>query len=280
VSHLLGIRARLRSLFSRRTSDSRMNEEFRFHLDMEAEANERRGMTSDEARRRALLAFGGADRHREEMRDGRGARWAHDVIADVRYALRTLRRAPGLAIAAAVTLGLGIGVNGLVFSTVNGLLFRPIPTAQPDRLVALFGLHEQTGQADGLGYEEFLDYREKSGVFAGLAAQTELPLNVKASDAADVMWGAMVTEDFFSVLGLAPAVGRFFDGSTPGADPYAVLSWDSWQARFDGTPVSWRARCGSTALRSRSSAWRRKAFTACARSDSGRRYGFRSACTT
>src|SRR6185503_3584177 len=117
MSRFKGFVARARSVFGVRSSEARMEEEIEFHVEMEAKrlADAQR-IPIDEARRRALVAFGGLDRQREEMRDGRGARWFDDLGADLRYALRGMRRSPGFAIAVALTLGVGIGVNGLVFS--------------------------------------------------------------------------------------------------------------------------------------------------------------------
>jgi predicted permease len=219
-----------------------MEEEFRFHLDMETARLVREGVAPDEARRRTLAAFGGLDRQRETMRDERGARWLHDLGADLRYALRAMRRSPGYATAVALTLGLGIGVNGMTAGYVNALLFRPIPAPEPEQLVALFTRNTRTGGAHQLGYRDYQDFRD-SGVFAGLAGASGVPLNVvvasaSRSAAADMVWGEMVTENYFSVLGMAPAAGRFFreTDAPQGANPFVVLSYDSWRRRFQLDP--------------------------------------------
>src|SRR5207237_4238704 len=138
VSWLKGLSARARSLFGSRASEARMEEEFRFHVEMETKRLVGEGITANEARRQALVTFGGLDRHREEMRDGRGARWLGDLTSDLRYALRAMRRSPGFAVAVALTLGVGIGVNGMIFGYVNSILFRPLPVSDPQQLVALF----------------------------------------------------------------------------------------------------------------------------------------------
>jgi predicted permease len=220
-----------------------MEEEFRFHLDMETARLVREGLSPDAARRRALASFGGVDRHREAMRDERGARWFDDLGADLRYALRGMRRSPGFALAVALTLGVGIGVNGIVVGYVNAILFRPIPAPAPERLVALFLRNTRTGAAGQLGYDEYLDYRDRSGVFAGLAGVKEAPLNVvvpsaAGSGAGDMMWGEMVTENYFTVLGMRPAAGRFFQptDAPQAANALVVLSYECWHRRFQGDP--------------------------------------------
>jgi putative ABC transport system permease protein len=240
MSRLKGLAARVRSVFGARASEQRMEEEFAFHVEMEAKrlvATERLGI--DEARRRALVSFGGLDTHRESMRDERGTRWFADFGADVRYALRTMCRAPGFAIAVALTLGIGVGVNGLVFSYVDALLFRPIPAREPERLVALFNLDPTMRRPTEVAYEDYLDFRDKSDVFDGLAGMTGVPLNLVvpgSSSAADMVWGEMVTENFFTVLGMRPALGRLFstNDAPAGSNPLAVLSHESWMRRFGG----------------------------------------------
>lgn len=217
-----------------------MEEEFDFHVDMETtRLVEREGLSPAEARRRALVSFGGRDTHREEMRDGRGARWLDDLIIDVRYALRAMRRAPGFAIAVALTLGVGIGVNGIIFGAVDAMLFRPLPVQDPSRLVALFNVDTKSKQSFTVAYEDYADFRDKSGAFDGLAATTDMPLNLVvpwSAAAADMVWGAMVTENFFTVLAMRPAIGRFFTAADApqGANPFAVLSYDCWRSRFAG----------------------------------------------
>jgi len=239
MSRWLGIKSLLRSAIRPSAGAARASEEFRFHLDMETERNIQRGMSRDDARRAAVLAFGGVDRHVEEMRDGRGARWAADMWADVRYAARTLMRSPGFVLTATITLGLGVGANGLVFGTVDGLLFRPMPVERSDRLVALYGLREPSGHAETVAYEDYLDYRDKSGAFADLAVSTGTPLNFQSAASADMVWGDMVSENYFTVLQMRPALGRFFAHATAASptDPVVVLSYDSWQHRFAGDPT-------------------------------------------
>ncbi len=239
MSRVRGVLARLRAVFRPSDAESRMEEEFRFHLDMEQARLVRDGLPPDAARRQALATFGGLDAHRETMRDERGARWLDDLGADLRYALRAMRRSPGYALAVALTLGLGIGVNGMVVGYVNALLFRPIPARAPDQLVALFQRDTRTGRIGALGYEDYLDYRERSGAFADLAAMTGVPLNAaipgaSGSVAGDMLWGETVTENYFSVLGMTPVVGRFFQATDApqGANPFVVLSYDCWRRRF------------------------------------------------
>jgi putative ABC transport system permease protein len=239
MSLLRGLLARARSLLGARTSEARMEEEFEFHLEMETKRLAANGLAPREARRRALVAFGGLDRHREEMRDGRGTRLLADFAADVRYALRVMRRSPGFVAAVAITLGVGVGVNGIVFGYVDSILFRPMPVPNANQLVGVFALDTRSGSPGLLAYEDYVDFRDRSAAFAGLAGATGVPLNlVDAANgsAADMVWGEMVTENYFSVLGMQPALGRLF--STPdapqGADPLVVLSYDSWKQRFRG----------------------------------------------
>jgi predicted permease len=240
MSRFKGFIARARSRFGGRSAESRMEEEFQFHVEMEtARLIEREGLPRGEARRRALVSFGGMDTHREEMRDGRGARWLGDTIADVRYALRAMRRAPGFALAVALTLGIGIGVNGIIFSTVDAILFRPIPAPNPSRLVALFNVDAKSKQPFSMAYDDYVDFNERSGVFDGLAAMSDMPLNLAvpgSSAGGDMVWGQLVSENFFTVLAMRPAAGRFFTAADApqGANPFAVLSYDCWRSRFSG----------------------------------------------
>ncbi len=173
------------------------------------------------------------------MPDGRLGAWLGDLGADVRFALRAMRRSPGYALAVALILGVGIGVNGIVAGYVNAVLFRPIPARAPDQLVALFQRDTRTGRIGELGYGDYVDYRERSGAFADLAAMSGVPLNVaipgaSGAVAGDMVWGEMVTENYFTVLGMTPAAGRFFQptDAPQGANPFVVLSYECWRERF------------------------------------------------
>jgi hypothetical protein len=214
VSRLQGLAARLRAVLRPGEAEARMEEEFRFHVEMETARLVREGVAPDAARRRALLAFGGLDAHREAMRDERGARWLDDLGADVRYALRAMRRRPGFAVAVTLTLGVGIGVNGMIAGYVNAILFRPIPARAPEQLVALFQRNERTGTVGELAYDDYLDYRDRSGAFADLAGMAGVPLNVAipgASGAAagDMLWGEMVTKTISACSTWAPPPAGF-----------------------------------------------------------------------
>src|SRR5262245_35326911 len=238
-----GLAARARSMLRPGDAEARLDEEFRFHLETETEHLIRQGVPPAEARRRARLAFGAIHGHREAMRDGRGARWFDDLGADVRYALKAMRRHPGFTLAATLTLGLGIGVNGIVFGYVNTLLFRPVPAQAPEELAALFTRDARTGNTGGFGYDDFVDFRDRSGTFAGLAAMFGAPVNLlvphgAGSATGDMVWAEIVTEAFFTVLGTRPAIGRFFTaGDAPqGGNPFVVLSYQAWQRRFHGDP--------------------------------------------
>jgi putative ABC transport system permease protein len=243
VSHSWkGLAARARSIFRPGDAEARLDEEFRFHIDTETEHLVREGVPPAEARRRALVAFGAVEGYREAMRDERGARWFDDLRMDVRYALKAMRRHPGFLLAATLTLGLGIGVNGIVFGYVNSILFRPVPAHVPEELAALFTRDTRTGKTGAFGYDDFIDFRDRSGAFAGLAAMTGAPVNLavpqNGNAVGDMVWAEIVTEDFFQVLGMPPAIGRFFtaDDAPQGGNPFVVLSYQAWQRRFQGDP--------------------------------------------
>jgi predicted permease len=161
-----------------------------------------------------------------------------DVRADLIYAFRTIRRTPGVAITAIVSLALGIGVNALVFSVVNGLVLRPLPdVANPDRVVFV-----QTAHGPGQSYPNYIDIRDRTTAFDALGGYRVAPMSVETGSTGAQprrAWGYLVTGNYFDLLGVRPAVGRFFhaqDDMHPGEAPLAVLSYDEWMAHFDGSP--------------------------------------------
>jgi predicted permease len=240
------LRARLSLLFFRSRADWRMDEEFRFHVEMETEANLRKGHPPAEARRRALVAFGGIERHREQMREGRGSAFFDRTWRELRQAFRALRRAPAFSVTALITLALGIGSVTAIFSLVDRILVRPLPYPQADRLVSL--AHAASGlglERAGLSAGTYFHYREHARSIESLALYTEAVVNVSGGDdAAERIELAMVSPDFFDVMGLAPAEGRSFsaeeiaryDGMDFTGEVPVLLSHELWQRRFGGDP--------------------------------------------
>jgi putative ABC transport system permease protein len=228
---LQALGARLRLLFARRSAESRMDEELRFHVEMQTEANIRAGVPAAEARRRALVAFGGVERHMEALRDERGARWLEDVATDVRYALRTLGRARGFAAVAVLTLGLGIGAASGIFSIAYGILFRSLPYDEPERLVRILRTGEAERLSTSISPPNFMSVRERSRSFAEVAVYDSE--DVTLSGYGDARWleGAEVSAGFFEVVGSVPIVGRtFVEGENrPGSDGVAVISHRLWR---------------------------------------------------
>jgi putative ABC transport system permease protein len=236
---LARLAARFRALFRGRALDSELDEELRFHVEHLIADGVARGLTPDAARREALVAMGGIEQRKEECRDTRGVRLIEDYLQDIRYAARTLRSAPAFAVTAIATLTLGIGTTVAMFSVVNGVLVRPLPFPQPDRLflVALSPKNffmAQPGMAD----VTYLQFRERDQTFQHLAAFTAYKGNLTGAGDPVVLKVGDVTTEFFDALGVGPALGRTFlpaDGGQ-GREPAIVISDQLWRGRFGSDP--------------------------------------------
>ncbi|HEU4628268.1 MAG TPA: ABC transporter permease [Gemmatimonadaceae bacterium] len=238
---LRNLRRRLRALLRRGDVERELDEELRFHLELETEKNLRLGLDAAEARRRALVAFGGVERFKEEHRDGRGTRWLEDAVGDAHLAVRALRRRPALTAAAVLTLALGIGANTAIFGAVNAVILRPLPYPHPDRLVLLW---EQNPDRDW--YQQlaapanFLDWREQVHAFQAVGAYTDwLEQVTLATDAGPrLAHASTVAGDFFAALGVRPLLGRTLGAADAWtAPPVAVVSHALWRDVLGADPA-------------------------------------------
>jgi len=225
----------LRHALGRTVMERDMAEELAFHLDARAADLEARGLTRDAARRQARLEFGGVEAYKEDCRQARGLRLLDDLRGDLRYAIRTLRRTPTFTLTAIVSLALGIGVNTIVFSVVNALVLKPLPVERPQDVVFL-----QTNRGfPSQSFPNYRDLRDQNVSFAGLVGYRISPINLENGAAPVRTWGYLATGNYFDVLGVKPALGRFFhqeDDLHEGDAPFAVISYDAWTTRFGADP--------------------------------------------
>lgn len=211
-----------------------MTEEFAFHREGRVQDLLKQGWTPEEAARRAQIEFGGTQRYSEECREAHRLHWFDEIGRDLRYGLRTLFKSPVFAATAIVSLALGIGMNTLVFSVFESLLLRPLPIAQPDRVVFV-----ETGSGNTHSFPNYREFRDHASAFIGLAGYRISPMDLESGENPQRIWGYLATGNYFDVLGVKPALGRFFhqeDDLRVGANPYAVLSYNAWRARFGADP--------------------------------------------
>ena len=216
-----------------RRNEKQLDSELRFHFDQLVADYVRQGMTEPEARRKANQEFGGIEQVKEECRDARRTLWLDSTLQDIRFSLRTVRKNVALTITVIATLALGIGANTAIFSVVNGVLLRGLPYAQPNRLIALFESMPQLPQASA-AYLNYLDWRRLNNTCVDLGALRWNDFNLTGAGDPERLHGRMVSASAFSVLGVAPLVGRTFtaDEDRPGGKPVAVISESLWRRRF------------------------------------------------
>jgi predicted permease len=230
---------RIREQLTRSRVADEQDEEFRFHLQMEAEKNIRLGMPPDEARRAAALAFGSKERFRAETRDSRGFILFDNLSRDTRHAARRLRRSPGFSLGAIITLGVGLGVSAGIGAIVHGVLFRDLPYRDPEDLVRVSlhtpGIPGATALYDAATYAHLT----AGSPLAGLSAsRIDDQVSVTLSDISERIVAGFVTPGTFDLLGVQPLLGRgFLPGDTAWNGSIGVLiSEELWERRLSRDP--------------------------------------------
>ena len=229
----------LGALFGSSRKDEELDEEIAFHLEEETEKNRRRGMSPEEARREALVAFGGVAQTREASREASRAVLLETILQDVRYGARTLRKSPGFAIAAVLTLALGIGANTAIFSVVHGVLLQSLPYGGGDRLVRLRVDAPGAGIQDGrFAVPELQDIRTLSRTLDGVVEYHSMFFVLLGGPEPQRVQTGVVSANYFDTLGVAPILGRTFlpGEDRRGAEAVLVLSHAYWMRAFGGDP--------------------------------------------
>ncbi|HEY6400201.1 MAG TPA: ABC transporter permease, partial [Blastocatellia bacterium] len=229
---------RLRALWRPDDIHDEISEEMRFHIELRAEENVRRGMTPEEARRKAEQQFGRLDRIKEEGYDVRGGRWLEATWQDFRYGARMLVKHPGFTLVAVFTLALGIGANTAVFTIVNAVLFRNLPFPGSDRIAYVSSFETPPGPEplEVFSYSEYLDLKERLKSFEALAAYQYGDVNLSDdTNFPERYFVARVTANTFSVIGQKPLLGRDLEpaDTQPGAPPVVLLSYRVWESRYN-----------------------------------------------
>jgi macrolide transport system ATP-binding/permease protein len=231
---------RVRSFLLREEQDRELDAEMSAHLELAIEENLGRGMSSSEARRQALLRFGGPQQAKENHREARGLPLLETLLQDLRFALRMARRSPGFALLAIFCLTLGIGANAAVFSWMEGLLFRPYPmVAHQERLVALTGTARGESDPTALSWPDFLDLRRNCKLFDAFFVTKIMGTTLSIGDRAQVATGSIVSANYFNALGVHPILGRTFEPNEDvgrSAHPVTVISYQLWKDYFGGDP--------------------------------------------
>jgi predicted permease len=241
---------RLRSLLLRPRVEEELDGELSFHLQQQIDENLAAGMSPEDARFAALRSIGGADQVKEKCRDMRGVNFVENLVRDLHYATRMLRKSPGFTAVAILSLALGIGANTAIFSLIDRVMLQSLPVRNPEQLVLLGdgrvsgtweGVRIQ-GRANMFSYPVYRDLEARNQVFSGLLAFVSYTDTVRANigrGEPELVNMKMVSGNYFAVLGVSPLLGRTLAASDDqtGANPVVVLSYAYWKRRFARDPA-------------------------------------------
>jgi len=232
---------RLVSSLRKNKLEDELDDELRFHVEMRMREFIAEGLTAEEAQYRARRLFGNQALVKERTRDMDTLDWLESLWQDLRYAGRMLRKNPGFAAVAVVTLALGIGVNTAIFSMVNALVFRKLPVPASDEMASLLRHDRTQGFDDSFSFPDFEDIRKQSaGVFRDMACTQMFQSDgFSMNGHTEPMWTNFVTSNFFQVMGIQPVLGSFFqpyEGKLASPDPVIVLGYSFWKTHLAGDP--------------------------------------------
>jgi hypothetical protein len=218
--------------FRRSQTEDEMEEELRSHIQHRADDLERSDLHRAEAERRARIEFGGHGRFKEECHEALGGNFIETLVQDVRFSIRVLRKSPGFAFVAVLTLALAIGANAVVFGILNGLILRPVDVPQPK---SLYGIERSDEDNPVESYPDYVDLRDRNRSFESLAAYRISEAGLDTGENASRVFLFQVSGNYFDALLIQPYLGRFFhatDERGPNSAPYIVLSYTYWHTHF------------------------------------------------
>jgi len=235
MKQLRALVSRFAGLFGSERRERELADEIDSHLQMHIEDNLRSGMTPEQARRDALIKFGGREPTSQAYRERGTIPLFENLIQDLRFAVRQLMKNPGFAATAIVVLALGFGASVAIFAFVEAALIKPLPYQNPTRLVSLYESMPTCPRCN-VSYQDFLDWKRRNKVFSSLEAWGYSEYQLNTSEGAEPVPGVRVTDGFFRTLGVTPILGRdFYAGEdSPGAAHSVLLSYETWQRRFGG----------------------------------------------
>jgi len=234
--------SRLRSWWKvtlrRARMESEMDAELRFHIEAHAEDLMRGGIPRHEAMRRARIEFGGIERIKEEGREARGVNFLDQLIQDLCYGLRAMRKSPGFTTVVVLTMALGIGITTSVFSVLKAVVLNPLPYQNAERLAVLWtdnakqNLHEER-----TSYPNFEDWRRQATTFADMAFCSAFTVNLTAEDEPERIIAGRTSANLFALMGVEPILGRAFTNEEEErGERLVMLSYGLWQRRFGASP--------------------------------------------
>src|SRR6267142_191115 len=231
---------RWNSWLNRRRWERQMDAEFQFHLESQINDYVEQGLSREDAESRARREFGGLDLAKEECREQRPFEWLDHLLRDFRYASRSLRKSPGFTAAAILTLALAIGANTAIFSALEGVVLKPLPYRDPDRLVLVALYNRALKYPTSLSYPDFLDWQRSSRSFEQIAAFREQGFDLTSPGAPERVDGKEISSNFFRTFGVDLALGRelSLEEDRIAGPPAVVISNRLWRDRFAGSPTA------------------------------------------